>query len=108
MMSTGETLNSAEKKYLRGLAHHLKPLVQIGKNGLTVEVISQIDQCLLDHELFKIKFNDFQEEKKKLAAAIEGKTGCRLAGMIGNVAILFRQHPDEEKRKIFLPGQGKP
>lgn len=100
-------LGSLERKYLRGLAHHLKPLVLIGKGGLSEEVISQIEQSLLDHELVKIKFGDFKEEKKALTSAIEEKTGSEAAGIIGNVAILYRQHPEPEKRRVFPRPQEK-
>ncbi|MDZ4164641.1 MAG: ribosome assembly RNA-binding protein YhbY [Smithellaceae bacterium] len=100
-------LGSLERKYLRGLAHHLKPLIQIGKGGLSEEVISQIEQSLLDHELIKIKFGDFKEEKKELTAAIAEKTGSEAVGIIGNVAILYRPHPEPEKRRVFPPPQQK-
>lgn len=106
-LTMGKKPGSQGRKYLRGLAHHQKPLVQIGKGGLSEEVVSQIEQSLLDHELIKIKFSDFKEEKKALTAAIAEKTGSETVGMIGNVAILYRPHPEPEKRKVFPPPQEK-
>lgn len=97
------TLKGSQKKYLRGLANPLKPIVFIGKGGLTPQVFDAIDEALLKQELIKIKFIEFKEEKKELSREIEEKSNCILAGMIGHVAIFYRQHPDKEKRKIQLP-----
>lgn len=96
-------LKGATRKYLRGLAHHLKPLVLVGQKGVTETLIEAVDEALELHELIKLKFNDFKDEKKTLAKEIEEKTRSEMVGMIGNVAIFYRQQPDEEKRKIQLP-----
>lgn len=98
-----EKMNSTQKKYLRGLAHHLKPMVMIGKNGLTETVLGGADKALSDHELIKVKFLDFKDKKKELSAVIEKETTSHLIGIIGNVAIFFRFQPDDQKRKINLP-----
>lgn len=90
----------SEIRYLKKLAHSLKPVVQIGKKGLTEAVLESIDSALDDHELIKIKFVDFKEEKKEISRIVVGKTGCTMVGMIGNVVTFYREHPDEEKRKI--------
>ena len=77
----------------------------IGQKGITQSLLDSLNQALLDHELVKIKFIEFKEKKykKQFAAEIEAKTGCRTAGIIGHMAIVFRRHPDSEKRKIILP-----
>ncbi|WP_084156307.1 ribosome assembly RNA-binding protein YhbY [Desulforegula conservatrix] len=99
-------LTSFQKKYLRGLAHDLNPLVLIGHNGLTEQVIKSIDQTLNDHELIKVKFNSFKEkeQKEQINLEIEKSTGAELAGMIGHVAIFFRRNEEKEDQKVFLPG----
>ena len=94
-------LKGSEKKYLRGLAHGLKPLVQVGKKGVTDELIGSVDHALDDHELIKVRFLDFKEEKITLSEKIAEKTGSELVGLIGNIAVLFRRHPDPAKRKVF-------
>ena len=98
-------LNSYQKKYLRGLAHNLKPVVYIGQKGMTDQVASSADDALNAHELIKVKFNEFKKKNEKLhiAELIETGTGCQLVGIIGHVAIFYRQHGDPEKRKIKLP-----
>ncbi|MDQ5986879.1 MAG: RNA-binding protein YhbY [Syntrophus sp. SKADARSKE-3] len=100
-------LTGTQKKYLRGLAHDLKPLIQIGKGGLTDKVIAHIDQIFHDHELIKIKFNEFREEKKEVASEIATRTHCETVGIIGNISIFYREHPDTEKRRVILPTKNK-
>lgn len=93
-------MTSTQRKSLRGQAHGLKPVVWIGQHGLTPALIKSIDEALLAHELIKMKFNEFKEEKDELLAQITDQTSSCLAGRIGNIAILYRQHPDPAKRKI--------
>ncbi len=90
-------MKGSERKYLRGLAHGMKPVIQIGKKGLSPDVITHIDQALKDLELIKIKFNEFKEDKKELSAEIEQETGCEMVGMIGNIGIYYRENPDDKK-----------
>jgi RNA-binding protein len=103
-------LTGTQKKYLRGLAHSKKPVVLIGQKQLTPKVFKEIEQALDFHELIKVKCIDQKEknDKKEIAEAILKKTGCELAGMIGHMLILFRQHPNPEKRKIRLPAAAAP
>ena len=98
-------LTSSQMKYLRGLAHGLKPVVLIGQNGLTDAVVQAAESALERHELIKVKFNDIKDkdQKKAHAASLENATGSSLVGMIGHIAIFYRQHKDAEKRKISLP-----
>ena len=91
------------RTYLRGLAHHLKPVVWVGQHGITDSFIHATSQELDEHELIKIKFNSFKDQKKTLAQEIEAKTESEMVGLIGNIAIFYRQSPDETKRKIQLP-----
>jgi len=95
-------LTGSERKYLRGLAHSFKPVVLVGKGGLTERVLDSLDRALDDHELIKVKFNEFKEEKKTLSRQIEEKAKAETVGLIGNVAIFYREQKDERKRKINL------
>lgn len=97
-----QPLTSAQRKELRGLAHHLQPIVLIGKEGVSDTVVRSVDVNLTAHELVKIRFNDHKKEKKELSAELTERTNSELAGIIGHVAILYRQHKDPEKRKIKL------
>jgi RNA-binding protein len=104
-----KTLKGFEKKYLRGLAHDLKPLVLIGKEGITDGTVRAADEGLSQHELIKIKFNDFKEKNQKepLAGELVERTGSAQIGMIGHTVILYRPQTDPAKRRIQLPAKGK-
>jgi RNA-binding protein len=94
-----------QKKYLRGLAHGLKPVVLIGQKGLTDELVKSAEQALQIHELIKVKFNDFKEkdQKEQISNELERKTGSELIGSVGHIYIFFKQQDDPEKRRIQLP-----
>jgi len=96
-------LTSAQRKYLRQLGHHLDPVIIIGKQGVTDMLVRAVVQALEAHELVKVRFNEFKDEKRPLAEEIERRTASHIAGMIGHVALFYKQHPDEEKRKIEFP-----
>src|SRR3712207_3400442 len=96
-------LTNTQMQHLRRLANPLKPLVQIGKQGLTEGVRTNVDRALDAHELIKIKFLDFQDEKQTITDDLVRSTGSILVGLVGNTAIIYRQHLDPDKRKIELP-----
>jgi len=100
-----EHLKPSQKKYLRGLAHHLEPVVFLGQKGITDAFIRSTNEALDKHELIKIKFIDYKEkqQKKDLTEDIQKKAGCELVGLIGHMAIFYRPHKDPKKRKIILP-----
>jgi len=98
-------LKGFQKKFLKGLAHALKPVVFIGQKGLSGSLIGSIHEALNTHELIKVKFIEFKEKQQKadMAEVIEAEARCRLVGIVGHMAIFYRQQPDPEKRKIKLP-----
>lgn len=101
-------LTSSQRKRLRGLAHGLKPLVHLGKAGLTDSALAQIDKELAEHELIKVRFLEGgapaggagKSDKDAWVDEIQNRIGCGAAGRVGHVAILFRPHADRDKRKI--------
>jgi RNA-binding protein len=101
------TLTGAARKQLRGLAHHLEPVVHIGKTGVAPSVLAALDEALEHHELIKVRFQDFKDQKRQLAQTIAEESRSALVGSIGHVCMFYRQHPDPEKRKIRLPNQAK-
>ena len=97
------TLKGSDRKVLRGLAQALKPVVQVGKNGVTGGLIQSVVAALDTHELIKVRFVEFKDQKRALAEEIARRAECEQVGMIGHVAIYYREHPEAEKRKIQLP-----
>ncbi len=98
-----QQLTNAQRRYLRTLAHDIRPIVQIGKGGVTDNVRLSVDRALSGQELIKIKFLDFQDQKQELTDDLVEATGSALIGLIGNIATLYRQQADPDKRKIELP-----
>ena len=85
------TLSNKQKQYLKGLAHPLKPIVQLGGNGLTEGVLAEIDGALNHHELLKVKIpSDDREEKQLIMDAIIRETGALKVQAIGHVLILLK------------------
>jgi len=96
-------LTGFQRKALRGQAHSLKPLVRIGKQGLTEGALHEIDAALDSHELIKVHAPGTKEEKQDLAHRIEAATDATAVGQIGHVLILYREQADPEKRKVAVP-----
>ncbi len=96
-----DTLSSTERKHLRGLAHSLRPVIVVGKNGVTDSLCAEADRALDNHELIKVKLQGYdRDERKVIAAELTERLRAGLAGLTGNVAVLFRQNRDPEQRKI--------
>lgn len=96
-------LTGKQRRHLRALAHELKPIVQIGKDGLDDGLIAAIDRALLDHELVKVKVAEAAGlDRHDAADAIASKTQSEVAQVLGNIVLLYRAHPDDPT--IDLPG----
>lgn len=100
-------LEGFQKRYLKGLAHSLQPVVYIGQKGLTDALVRSADEVLDAHELIKIKFNDFKqkEQKQEISGQIADATNSELISIVGHIATFYRPHKNPEKRKIVLPKQ---
>lgn len=93
-------LSGHQRKFLRGLAHPLRPVVQVGHDGITDGVVQAVEQALLDHELIKVRMHE-PADKKAMATELARRSGAALCGLIGHTAILYRPHP--ETPTIQLP-----
>lgn len=94
-------LSNKQNQYLKGLAHPLKPVVQLGNNGLTEGVLAEIENALNFHELIKVKVpSDDKEEKQMIMDAIIGETKAVKVQAIGHILVLYRQ---SDERKISVP-----
>ena len=95
-------LSSVQRSYLRSQSHHLKPVVLIGKNGITDGTLETVNRALDSRELIKIKFREYKDEKKYLSHQLAESTESHIVGNIGHTVILFRQNPDREKQNYKL------
>jgi len=97
-------LSSSERKHLRGLAHSLKPLITVGRRGLSESAIKEMDFALDCHELIKIRLGEGRElkkaEKKELLQQLAQQLHCGVAGVVGHVGVLYRPARDPEMRRI--------
>ncbi|WP_372680931.1 ribosome assembly RNA-binding protein YhbY [Desulfosarcina sp.] len=100
-----DQLKGFQKRFLRGVAHPLKPVVFVGQKGFTQSLADAMDDALDHHELVKVKFVDFKKKEMKLdlIEQIEKSVRCETVGLVGHIATFFRQQSDPEKRKINLP-----
>ena len=60
-------INAKQRKFLEKNAQGLNALVQVGGAGVTENQIAQISRLLEEHELIKVKFNEFKDEKRELS-----------------------------------------
>jgi len=75
-----EKLEGFHRKFLRGLANSMKPVVFIGQKGLTPAIRLSTEKALDRHELIKVKFIDFKQkdQKKEIAGVLESETGSEV------------------------------
>ena len=99
---TAKPITTKQSAHLRALAHHLAPVVQLGKEGLNDAIVTAVKTALDDHELIKIKLPQIEKaQRKALTASLAVATAAHVAGEIGRVAVLYKRHPN--KPKIALP-----
>jgi RNA-binding protein len=98
-----EKLKGSQRKWLRGQAHSLRPVVQIGQKGLSEAALREVDAALDIHELIKVQAPGPKEDKQEIARRIEEELGAEAVGLIGHMILLYRRNPDPEKRRIELP-----
>ena len=95
-------LTNNQKKYLRSLAHDLKPFVMIGQHGLSEPVTAEIESTMLKHELIKIKLRvSDRDEKQGIINKIIKFSEAELVQVIGGVIVIYR--PFEDNPDIILP-----
>lgn len=95
-------LTAAQTRFLRGQAHGIKAMLQVGGKGITDALIAEIDAALEHHELIKVKVGaPDRDERDTMIADLATRTNSALVQRIGHVAILYRQSQD--RRQIVLP-----
>jgi RNA-binding protein len=96
------------RKALRAAGHHLSPVVQVGKEGVTPAVLKQLDEALLAHELVKVKVgSESPEDRFETAARVAAGPGVRLAQVLGRTLLVYRKHPRKPKFEAGAPAEGK-
>lgn len=94
-------LNSKQKSALRSLGQTLKAVVQVGKDGMSVNLIATLDDSLKAHELVKISvLKACPTHVNEIALDLSSATHSDIVQIIGKTILLFRQ---SDKKKIELP-----
>ena len=95
-------LTEKQRRYLRGLAHPLKPVILIGNAGVTAGVVAETARALHDHELIKVRMTGADRAARDLALeGLAAQCSSALVGRIGHVATLYK--PRSDLKKIVLP-----
>ncbi len=98
-MPTVPRLQGFQRRHLRGKAHPLKPVVQVGDGGVSDAIIAAIDDALASHELIKVRLHA-PEDKKATAQDLADRTKSALCGVVGHTVILYRPDPDEPRLEL--------
>ena len=104
-VAQAEGLSKKQIKHLKGLAHPLSPVVQVGKEGLTEAVMDTIRTELIHHELIKVKIgNNSGIDKKEASEIVPQQSESELVQLIGKTLILFKANKKKQKdKRIYLP-----
>jgi len=102
MPAPAPSLSNTQRRYLRGLCHHLHPVILLGSRGATAAVIEELRRALAHHELVKVKLSggDRDERRRQIAALVEA-TGAEQVQEIGHTVSLFLRNEDEPR--LALP-----
>ncbi|WEV60658.1 ribosome assembly RNA-binding protein YhbY [Streptococcaceae bacterium ESL0729] len=100
------TLTGKQKRYLRSEAHHLNPIVQVGKNGLNDEVKTSIRNVLDARELIKVTLLQNTDETVDTVAYAMEEMGFDVVQIIGRMVVLYKVSDRKENRKISQKVKG--
>ena len=86
-------LTNAQIRALKAQSQRLESTLKIGKEGLSPQFLAALTEALNHHELVKVRFEGFKDQKKELAPQLAEKTNSHLVTRVGNVAVLYRPKP---------------
>ncbi len=89
-------MTSKTRAQLRSQAQSLNPVVMVGHEGITEGVIAALDAALTDHELVKVRFQDFKEMVRDLSVQLSNKTSSVLVSTTGFTAVFYRKNPEKK------------
>lgn len=92
----GDALTSGQRKQLKSLGHPLQPVVLVGQKGISPNLIENVQDALLAHELIKIKVHD-SSMIEEAATSIHEQTGAHLVQHIGKILLFYKKNTKEPK-----------
>jgi RNA-binding protein len=86
------------RKALRAAGHHLSPVVQVGKEGVSDAVLRELDAQLGVHELVKVRVGtESPEDRFEAAERLGSAVGAQVAQVLGRTVLVYRRHPEKPK-----------
>jgi RNA-binding protein len=96
-------LNTSQRTHLRRLGHNLEPVVLVGQNGISPNLVAEMQRALNDHELVKVRARVGDRElRDAILDELAKSTGAEIIQRVGHVGLYYRRNP--EKPGILLPG----
>lgn len=96
-------LNTAQRTHLRRLGHNLEPVVLVGQNGISPNLVAEMERALNDHELVKVRARVGDRGlRDEILDELAKATGAEIIQRVGHVGLYYRRNPD--KPGILLPG----
>lgn len=83
-------MNEPTLRELKSRSQKLKPVIQVGHDGITGALVAALDQAISDHRLVKVRFTDHKSERKQLAAELASRTSSRQILLVGHTVTLYR------------------
>lgn len=100
--------SSKLRKTLRAAGHHLSPVVQVGKEGVTDAVLRQLDEQLGVHELVKVRIGtESPEDRYEAADRLGEAAGAKVAQILGRTVLVYRRHPEKPRYEPLEPSRGE-
>ena len=96
---TAPALTASQRRELRGRAHLLAPVAQVGRGGVTDAFVAELDRALDAHELIKIRRRGEREERATQLEEVTARLDCAVVGTVGAVAVLYREADEDEDER---------
>ena len=97
-------ITTKQRAYLSGLGNALDPVAQVGKDGLTENVITSIDLLLEARELVKLRvLKNAELSSKEVAEALSKSLNAEVVQVIGTIVILYKKSTRKDFKHIELP-----
>ena len=94
-------MTSKERAYLRSEAHHLDPVINVGKDSLTPEVTGAIDEALEARELIKVGvLKNCMDDPHEIAEIVAGRTRSEVVQVMGKKITLYRRNTEKDRYHV--------
>ena len=90
-----EDISNRELRALKARAQLLKPMLKVGKDGLSPAFTKELDTMLTHHDLVKVKFDEFKEQKKELGPKLAESVRAKIVMQVGHVVVVFRRKAND-------------